>query len=294
MAVYFDAPNGQPFWQVQTHQQHQPHQPRQQQPQQQQQAPVQDFGRQAWYPSWDAQDDYEYGDGYSYGEFMPLGAEGAVGGGVSWSTWGAKSAGLSTGPPWGAPSFVQIPEEPDDIAVVNSSSSGAYASLCKDAETADLVAFDAEWVPDWTSYSDNPISVLQLAFPDSRRVYVLQLERLSRKLPQAVQMMLVNPGVKKVGFAVSVKDAEKLTRSGIAVTKDSMVDIQTRCTAAMGLPWSSSRSLSLKRAAHQLLGWAINKECATSDWSSEKLSPKQVRYAALDAWVALRLYYHTC
>jgi hypothetical protein len=192
--------------------------------------------------------------------------------------------------------FDTLTEEPGRVMVVNSTSSGAYAQLGSEAATADLVAFDAEWVPDWTMGSDNPISVLQLAFPSSRRVYVLQLEPLGRKLPQAVQMMLVNPEVTKVGFAVSHKDTEKLMRSGIVVTKGSIVDVQDRCAAALGVAWSTRSSLSLKRAAQSLLGCVLDKDkrCACSDWSSEKLTPEQVRYAALDAWVALRLYYRTC
>mmetsp|Transcript_123936 Transcript_123936/g.264286 ORF Transcript_123936/g.264286 Transcript_123936/m.264286 type:complete len:290 (+) Transcript_123936:78-947(+) len=289
MAVYFDAPNGQPLWQVSP----------QQMQQQISQLQPQVMDRQAWYQyhqPWESQDDFEYNDCYSeYGDFTSFGAGGSS---ASWSAWETKSS-QQLG--WTAPSnFGDLPEEPPAVHVVNSTSSGAYASLCKDAETADLVALDAEWVPDWNVYSDNPISVLQLAFPSSRRVYVLQLGPLARtlsqglKLPQAVQMMLVNPQVTKVGFAVSSKDAEKFARSGIAVTKASMLDIQTRCNAAMSLPWSKYKSLSLKRAADALLGCTIDKKCATSDWSTERLSTEQVRYAALDAWVALRLYYCTC
>lgn len=189
--------------------------------------------------------------------------------------------------------FASLPEEPREVLVVNSNSSGAYDSLCRDAAKADVVAFDCEWVPDWEYGSDNPISVMQLAFPSSFRCYVLQLGPLNRRLPQDVQMMLVNPEVAKVGFAVNQKDAEKLTRSGIAVTQGSVVDVQEQCSAALGLSWERSTSLSLKRAAQELLGCALlkDKRCACSDWSSPTLTPEQVRYAALDAWVALRLYY---
>eukprot|EP00928_Gymnodinium_smaydae_P064164 TRINITY_DN47578_c0_g1_i1.p1 TRINITY_DN47578_c0_g1~~TRINITY_DN47578_c0_g1_i1.p1 ORF type:complete len:257 (-),score=50.49 TRINITY_DN47578_c0_g1_i1:149-919(-) len=186
------------------------------------------------------------------------------------------------------------PEEPRHVLLVNSTSSGAYASLCADAGSADLVAFDTEWAPDWNKSSDNPISVMQLAFPQSQRVYVIQFEQLECRLPREVQMMLVNPGVTKVGFAVSKRDAAKLERTGIAVTQASVLDVQEKCAAALGLPWGSWTSLSLGRAADKLLGYKLDKQCACSDWSSEKLTPQQVRYAALDAWVALRLYDVTC
>jgi ribonuclease D len=187
----------------------------------------------------------------------------------------------------------ELPEEPMAMMLVNSTSSGAYSSLCGDAETADVVGFDAEWVPDWFAGSDNPISVLQLAFPSSRRVFVLQLKLLGERLPQAVQMMLVNPEVTKVGFACSLKDTAKFVRSGISVTKGSIVDVQERCAEALGLTWTASRGLSLKRCAQELLGCNLDKDkrLGCSDWGREKLTPEQVRYAALDAWTALRLFY---
>merc|ERR1712100_626643 len=71
----------------------------------------------------------------------------------------------------------------------------------------------------------------------------------------------------------------------------SVVDVQEYCAANLGLQESYQR-LSLKRASSGLLGFQMNKSkrLTCSDWSREKLSPEQVRYAALDAWVALRLY----
>merc|ERR1719163_1225677 len=190
--------------------------------------------------------------------------------------------------------FPELPEEPEDVLVVNSESSGAYASLCADASEADLVVFDAEWVPDWTEGSDNEVSVLQLAFPMSRRAYVLQLGRLGRRLPPPVQMMLVNPAVVKVGFAVDRNDVDKFVRSGIAVTRVSIKDIQERCASRLGVAADSAK-VSLYEAASKILRYQLNKDPLgprCSDWSREELTPGQVRYAALDAWVTLRLYYH--
>lgn len=189
---------------------------------------------------------------------------------------------------WGDPSRTLLPEEPELILVVNSSSSGAYSSLCVDAASADLVALDVEWTPDLSKDSDNPISVMQLAFPASKRVYVLQLDRLDGKLPTAVQMMLVNPGVTKVGFAVDSGDVAKLATSRIAVTRGSIVDAQDESMRAMGV----TRPPGLKRAAFELLGFELAKDrrVTCSDWSSKELTAEQVRYAGLDAWVTLRLY----
>jgi len=183
-------------------------------------------------------------------------------------------------------------EEPREILLVNSVNSGAYAFLCADAAKADLVAFDAEWAPDHAYGSDNPISVLQLAFPISKRVYVLQLNRMDNKLPADVKMMLVNPEVRKIGWAVDLNDRQKMLRSGIALTNGSVTDIQELCATALGVI-ANAKSLSLKNAAFGLLGMELDKDkrISCSDWSSQDLTPEQVRYAALDAWVPLRLCY---
>jgi len=190
-----------------------------------------------------------------------------------------------------------LSEEPREIVLVNSPTSGAHDSLCADAASADLVAFDAEWRPDCYEGADHPISVLQLAFPASRRVYVVQLGRYGGKLPDSVSMMLVNPEVTKVGFAVDHGDIDKFARTGIAVTRGSVVDVQDQCwkrLLALGMSTAYGR-LGLKKAAEKLLGYRMNKDkrLSCSDWASTELTPEQVRYAGLDAWVTLRLYYST-
>jgi hypothetical protein len=183
-------------------------------------------------------------------------------------------------------------DEPDQILLVNTLSSGACDRLRADAAEADTVAIDVEWAPDFRPGSDNPISVIQLAFPKSRRVYVLQVGRMGGRLPLEVQMMLVNHEVTKVGFAVDASDMGKFATSGIAVTRGSVLDMQESCTSTLG----SERPIGLKCAASAFLGFVMDKSkrLVCSDWSSHELTPKQIRYAALDAWVTLRLYYTIC
>ena len=189
-----------------------------------------------------------------------------------------------------------VAEEPHQIVLVNQadgqSLGAAYSSLCEDAARARVVAVDVEWAPDFRRGSNNPISVIQLAFPESQTVYVLQLERLGKRLPRSVQTMLVHPTVAKVGFAIKGTDCEKFRLSGIAVDFTSVVDVQEFCNAARGF----TRITSLKAAAHKLLGVVLDKDkqIACSDWSRYELTPQQIRYAAIDAWVTLRLYYHIC
>lgn len=208
-----------------------------------------------------------------------------------------ESPELGFGTPAGAAAISRshlaagLPLEPEQIFVVNSTSSGACASLAMDAGRADLVGFDAEWAPDYDIGSDNPIAVLQLAFPISRRVYVLQLSQLGR-LPTEVQMLFVNSDVLKVGFAVDRNDRAKFQRSNIAI--GAVCDVQGMCEASVGSAGYAMRpgTMGLGYAAQVILGQPTHKDHRTtcSDWTREVLSTDQVYYAAMDAWVALRLY----
>ncbi|CAE7893929.1 Exd2 [Symbiodinium necroappetens] len=182
-----------------------------------------------------------------------------------------------------------LPDEPSEVLVVNSTESRSYVALCWDLAMADLVALDVEWVPD-VGDSDHPISVMQLAFPTCR-VYVLQLHRIGR-IPSPVQQMLVDPWITKVGFGVDCKDVDKFVTSGIPLYRDSVVDMQPPCGELLGAP--PNRPCGLRRTALELLRYVLRKDisCSCSDWSVHTLSPQQVKYAALDAWVTLRLFYH--
>lgn len=54
--------------------------------------------------------------------------------------------------------------------------------------------------------------------------------------------------------------------------------------------------LGLKRAAEELLGFYgmdKDKRLSCSNWDNVELTPEQVRYAAMDAWVTLRLFYYS-
>lgn len=186
-----------------------------------------------------------------------------------------------------------LPEEASEVLVVNSPTSGAFAALCHDALTTSVVAFDAEWKPDTTQGSNHPIAVLQLAFPTSMRVYVIQMNRMRNILPAEVRQLLLNPMVRKVGFAMATHDIAKFHRSRIRVAPSSLLDIQGYCAALMGLPDRSL--LGLQRAAEELLGFygmVKDKRLSCSKWDSPELTAEQVRYAAMDAWVTLRLFFY--
>jgi ribonuclease D len=52
------------------------------------------------------------------------------------------------------------------------------------------------------------------------------------------------------------------------------------------------RTNGLRNLAANLLGFRISKRAQCSNWARRELTPKQIVYAATDAWISRELYIH--
>ncbi|CAK9076723.1 unnamed protein product [Durusdinium trenchii] len=185
-----------------------------------------------------------------------------------------------------------LDEYPSAVKLISSPASPHLAEFSQEAATASLVAFDVQWNPDFEEGSDNPVALLQLAFPTSGSTYVLQLP-LMGAVPESAQKLFESSKVLTVGFATSF-DKHKLEISGVKVDKSTLIDVQPWCEAEMGENSSVRQGwrVGLKRAARCVLDFELEKTCtmASSNWERQELTTAQVEYAAMDVWVALRLY----
>eukprot|EP00403_Amphidinium_massartii_P014499 CAMPEP_0178426594 /NCGR_PEP_ID=MMETSP0689_2-20121128/29313_1 /TAXON_ID=160604 /ORGANISM="Amphidinium massartii, Strain CS-259" /LENGTH=347 /DNA_ID=CAMNT_0020048281 /DNA_START=107 /DNA_END=1146 /DNA_ORIENTATION=+ len=183
----------------------------------------------------------------------------------------------------------ELAEYPTTIHLVSSESSEAYQSLVEEAATASLVAYDAQWTPDFDGGTDNPVALLQLAFPWTGNTYVLQLPLLDGGCPAEVRRLFESAKVKAVGYASEI-DMHKLQITGINVDRSTLIDLQPWSEAEMGENESVKQGwrVGLKRAAWSVLDFELDKSAvvATSNWEREELTPTQVEYAALVVWVA--------
>jgi len=165
--------------------------------------------------------------------------------------------------------------------------------LLEEAEAASFVAYDVQWSPDFDEGTDNPIALLQLAFA-SGITYVLQLPLLGG-VPEQVQQLFESSSVLTVGFAANETDCHKLEVSGVPVDRASLVDVQPWCEAEMGENESVRQGwrVGLKRATSCVVDFEMDKTStvAASNWERDELTTAQVEYAAMDVWVALRLYH---
>jgi len=189
---------------------------------------------------------------------------------------------------------VELAEYPNDIALVSKDDSEAYERLIQEAATATLVAYDIQWSPDFDEQTDNPIALMQLAFPVSGNTYVLQLPMLHQGLPPQVRRLFESSAVLCVGFSADTIDVLKFQTSGVRIHRGTLVDVQPWVEAETGENNSVLQGwrVGLKRAANCVLDFEMDKTStvASSNWEREELTTAQVEYGAMDVWVALRLY----
>jgi len=188
----------------------------------------------------------------------------------------------------------ELAEYPNAIRLVSSSKSINHSQLIEEAVAASLVAYDAQWSPDFEDGADNPIAILQLGFPVSGNTYVLQLPMLEFGMPPEVKRLFESKSVLAVGFAANDTDIHKFEITGVQVDRETLFDVQPWCEAEMGENESVKQGwrVGLKRAANCVLDFEMDKTStvASSNWERDELTTAQVEYGAMDVWVALRLY----
>eukprot|EP00811_Abedinium_folium_P033995 NODE_6916_length_1625_cov_14.632844.p1 GENE.NODE_6916_length_1625_cov_14.632844~~NODE_6916_length_1625_cov_14.632844.p1 ORF type:complete len:451 (+),score=126.94 NODE_6916_length_1625_cov_14.632844:75-1355(+) len=188
----------------------------------------------------------------------------------------------------------ELPEYPNAIRLVSRVDSEFCRQLMEEASTTSLVCYDAQWAPDFEFGADNPMALLQLAFPSSGNTYVVQLPLLEEPLPLQIQRMFESTRVQCIGFSAVDIDVHKFEITGIHVDRASLTDVQPWCECEMGENASVKQGwrVGLKRAAWCVLDFEMDKThtTASSNWERDELTPAQVEYAAMDVWVALRMY----
>ena len=149
--------------------------------------------------------------------------------------------------------------------------------------SARAVGFDTEQKPQFVSKklggTENKVAVLQLGVEKS--CLVLQIYYIG-ELPKSLKSIMADENILKIGSDID-KDASKLTRERGLVCKG-LVDTQDMARS-LGL-----QKVGLKALAEHFLGIELDKVVALTNWEHFPLQLRQIEYAALDAWVGLKVY----
>ena len=156
--------------------------------------------------------------------------------------------------------------------------------------SAQAVGFDIEWKPQYVSKKkggvENKTAVLQLGVESS--CLVLHLCNM-KSPPKLLRSILNDKKILKVGSGI-LQDVAKLKRDTGLICLG-LVDTQ-KMAKSMGT--NAPQKLGLKALAEHFLGINLEKPkfVSRSNWENYPLTIRQIHYAALDAWIGLKIYHH--
>ncbi|CAE8614217.1 unnamed protein product [Polarella glacialis] len=176
---------------------------------------------------------------------------------------------------------VHIVDREDQLAAMRASILAAPA-----------VGLDAEWAPQQGS----PPSLLQLATAEAAFVVDLVTLASSSSLGQVLEDIFSAQAVIKVGFDGG-SDVGKVGKAfGRCFRVAPLVDVRdleaarrTQECPQLGKK-RAKEGVSLASLAEKYMGKPLDKTFQVCDWGRRPLSEGQSHYAALDAWVPVRLY----
>ena len=140
------------------------------------------------------------------------------------------------------------------------------------------LGFDTETRPAFRKGEIYKVSLLQLAVPE--RVFLFRLNKCG--FQPALVRLLASPRIIKIG--VGIRDDNRNLRKLADFTPASFVDLQEYA----GYFGIEDKSFSKLMAI--IFGVKISKRQRTSNWEAPALTEAQIRYAATDAWGALKMY----
>ena len=142
-----------------------------------------------------------------------------------------------------------------------------------------VLGFDTETRPRFVKgQADHSVAIVQ--FATASEAWIIRTSIL--KMPEPLSALFASPTVTKVGLAVH-EDLRRL-RYFHPFEVASIVDLQRLAKAA------GYTELGLKALTAKILGLGLSKAARLSNWEAEELTPKQLLYAATDAWLCYRLY----
>jgi ribonuclease D len=142
-----------------------------------------------------------------------------------------------------------------------------------------IIGFDTETKPSFKKGQFNHVSLLQLSTPEQAFLFRLHLVGF----PPPLRNLLEKENLVKVGAAVhdDLKALRKLTDS---FYPQSFFDLNDE------LKKVGFHNVGVRNLCGMVLKMRISKTEQVSNWEAEKLTEKQLRYAATDAWACLEVF----
>lgn len=172
-----------------------------------------------------------------------------------------------------------------DVVLVKSEAEAAAALAA--LSRMDAVGFDTESKPTFAKGEESTGPHLVQLATDST-AYLFQIgARPDGASVDLLRAVLESPSILKVGFGLG--DDLRRLRSKLGIDTQNVVDLSTTLRRR-----GERNTLGARTAVARFFGQRLqkSKRITTTNWALPRLSEQQIRYAADDAHVALKLYRH--
>ena len=143
-----------------------------------------------------------------------------------------------------------------------------------------VVGFDTETRPSFKKGKRYIISLIQISTPDT--CFLFRLNYID--MPESLEQYLRDEQYIKIGL--SLRDDFKAIQNRSKTDLNGFLDLQKLVVDF------SIEEASLQKIYAIIFGKKISKGQRLTNWEAETLSEAQKKYAALDAWACLKIYYH--
>ncbi|WP_251624021.1 3'-5' exonuclease [Odoribacter lunatus] len=140
------------------------------------------------------------------------------------------------------------------------------------------IGFDTETRPAFRKGEHHKVCLLQLAVQE--RVYLFRLNKCG--FSHSLRNLLANEKIKKIG--VGIRDDVKALQQLGPFIPQAFIDLQI-FAEQFGI-----KEKSFSKLMAIIFQVKISKRQRTSNWEALQLTESQIRYAATDAWGALKMY----
>ena len=148
-------------------------------------------------------------------------------------------------------------------------------------ENQPLIGFDTETKPSFRKGEFNHVSLLQLS--TANQAFVFRLNKIG--FPPPLRSLLEKENVLKVGAAV-LDDLKALKKLSDSFYPQSFFDLNDE------LKKVGFHNVGVRNLCGMVLKIRISKAEQVSNWEADKLTEKQLRYAATDAWACVEIFQH--
>lgn len=166
-----------------------------------------------------------------------------------------------------------------DIVVIEEQDKH-YFSAIKVLKKEKIIGFDTETKPSFVANGKrNGVALLQIS--TEKVAFLFRVAKLG--LPSELKGILSSNKIIKVGVAVrdDIIGLQKISN----FSPNSFIDLQSIIEK-----WGIEEK-SLQKMAAVVVGERVSKSQRLSNWEAEPMSDGQLSYAAIDAWMPLRIYF---